>query len=68
MKYQEGQTVQLLNTEFKPVCHATVVHYDAESGKYEVRYHYPDPDNTDTINVPQERLMLLTGTTNKTRS
>ena len=68
MKYQEGQIVLLLNTEFKPVCHATIVHYDADNAKYEVHYHYPNVATTNTIIVPQERLMLLPDAADKNRS
>jgi len=57
MKFTTGQTVLLLNTEYKPVCSAIVQQYDEETGKYEVAYQYPDPDKTETLRVPQERLM-----------
>ena len=57
MKFTTGQTVLLLNTEYKPVCSAIVQQYDEETGKYEVAYHYPDPNKTETLSVPQERLM-----------
>jgi hypothetical protein len=58
MKFTPGQTVLLLNTEFKPVCSAVVANYNKETGKYEVSYHYPDPGKMETIVVPPERLML----------
>jgi hypothetical protein len=58
MKFSPGQTVLLLNTEYKPVCNAIVKNYDNETGKYEVAYQYPDPNITETLFVPQERLTL----------
>lgn len=58
MKFIPGQTVLLLNTEYKPVCNAVVITYHEETGKYEVAYQYPDPNKTETLTVPQERLTL----------
>jgi hypothetical protein len=58
MKFSPGQTVLLLNTEYKPVCNAVINDYDDETGKYEVANQYPDPDRTEMLTVPQERLTL----------
>jgi hypothetical protein len=57
MKFTPGETVILLNTEYKPVCSAVITKYDDDTGKYEVAYQYPDPTKTETLAVPQERLM-----------
>jgi hypothetical protein len=47
-----------LNTGYKPVCNAIVKKYDEETDKYEVACRYPDPNKTEMLIVPQERLMI----------
>ena len=59
MKYQFGQTVTLLNTEYKPAGNAIVCNYEESSNKYEVDFTYPDSDRPNKICVPAERLVLL---------
>lgn len=59
MKYQEGRTVILLDTTFKPVCSATIKNVNSETMQYEVEYSYPGSAKTETIWVVQERLATL---------
>ena len=59
MKYQFGQTVTLLNTEYKPAGNAIVCNFEESSNKYEVDFTYPDSDMPNKISVPAERLVLL---------
>ena len=58
MKYQSGQTVTLLDTEYKPAGNAFVLKYEESSNKYEVDFLYPGNQTTDQISVPEERLIL----------
>jgi hypothetical protein len=59
MKYQSGQTVTLLDTDYKPAGSAVIIKYEESSNKYEVGFKYPDNETTDLISVPEERLILL---------
>lgn len=59
MKYYSGQTVTLLDTEYKPAGSAVICKYEETSDKYEVSYKYPDSDATNNIFVPEERLVLI---------
>ena len=59
MKYQNGQTVLLLNTEYKPVGNAVICNYEENSNKYEVDFTYPGCDWADKIKVPEDRLLFL---------
>ncbi len=58
MKYSSGQTVMLLDTEYKPAGTAVICKYEEASDKYEVAFKYPDTERTDNIFVPEERLIL----------
>jgi len=59
MKYQSGQTVTLLDTEYKPAGNAVICNYQENSNKYEVDFTYPGSEKSDKISVPEERLILL---------
>jgi len=59
MKYQSGQTVTLLDTEYKPAGSAVICNYQESSNKYEVDFTYPGNEKADKISVPEERLILL---------
>ena len=59
MKYHNGQTVLLLNTEYKPVGNAIICQYQEISNKYEVDFTYPGCDWSDKITVPEDRLIFL---------
>lgn len=59
MKYQSGQTVTVLDTEYKPAGNAVICNYQEGSNKYEVDFTYPGNQTTDKISVPEERLILL---------
>jgi hypothetical protein len=59
MKYQSGQTVTLLDTEYKPAGSAVICNYQESSHKYEVDFTYPGNKKADKISVPEERLILL---------
>ncbi|MDB5277215.1 hypothetical protein QWZ08_12420 [Ferruginibacter paludis] len=58
MKFQSGQTVTVLDTEYKPAGSAVVCNYQENSNKYEVDFIYPGHDKADKISVPEERLIL----------
>ena len=53
MKFQIGQQVILLDTEFKPAGNAVVC-------KYEVSFIYPHKTAADHIVVSEERLIQMT--------
>jgi hypothetical protein len=57
MKYQQGQLVILLDTEFKPVVNAIVKDYNAENEKYLIEFSFPSNTASQEIWVPQERLL-----------
>ncbi len=59
MKYQSGQTVTLLDTEYKPAGNAVICTYEESSNKYEVDFTYPGNEKADKISIPAERLILL---------
>jgi len=59
MKYQSGQTVTLLDTEYKPAGNAVICNYEESSNKYEVAFTYPGNEKADKISIPAERLILL---------
>jgi hypothetical protein len=59
MKFQSGQKVLLLDTEFKPAGNAIVACYETNSNKYQVEFLYPGNDKADRISVPEERLIDL---------
>jgi hypothetical protein len=59
MKYQSGQTVLLLDTEYKPAGQAIVCRYEEQSSKYVVAFNYPGTSKADSITVPEERLLSL---------
>ncbi len=59
MKYQSGQTVILLDTEYKPAGNAVICRYEESSNKYEVEFMYPGSQKADNISVPEERLVIL---------
>ncbi len=58
MKYQSGQKVILLDTEFKPAGNAVICKYEETSHKYEVEFTYPGCQKADNISVPEERLII----------
>ncbi len=58
MKYQSGQKVILLDTEFKPAGNAVICKYEETSHKYEVEFIYPGSQKADNISVPEERLII----------
>lgn len=58
MKFYSGQTVTLLDTEYKPAGKAVICKYEEASDRYEVEFKYPDNNETDNIFVPEERLIL----------
>lgn len=58
MKYNSGQKVILLDTEYKPAGNAVVKGYEEYSNKYEVEFVYPDGEMADRLTVPEERLIL----------
>ncbi len=59
MKFQSGQTVILLDTEYKPAGNATICRYEEDSNKYEVEFLYPGSEKADSITVPEERLVTI---------
>ena len=59
MKFQSGQKVTVLDTEYKPAGNAVVCNYQENSNKYEVDFTYPGHEKADKISVPEERLILV---------
>ena len=57
MKYQEGQHVILLDTEFKPAVNAVIKGYNAENEKYLIEFSFPLDRPSQEIWVSQERLL-----------
>lgn len=57
MKFQIGQEVILLDTEFKPAGSAVVCKYEEHIDKYEVSFTYPHKTAADNIFVSEERLL-----------
>jgi hypothetical protein len=47
MKYQSGQTVTVLDTEYKPAGNAIICNYQESSNKYEVDFTYPGNETAD---------------------
>lgn len=60
MKYQIGQTVTLLDLEYKPAGTAVICKYNEWSNQYVVDYTYPN-GKIDQITIPEERLIQLPG-------
>jgi len=58
MKYKIGQTVALLDTQFKPVGSAIITDIKHGSHQYEVEYTVPGSKLKERIWVKQERLTL----------
>ncbi len=58
MKYQSGQMVTVLDTEYKIAGNAVICNYQEISNKYEVDFTYPGNSKADKISVPEERLIL----------
>lgn len=58
MKFEIGQNVIVLDTEFKPAGNAIICDYEEQVHKYEVSFVYPDKTNADKIKIPEERLLL----------
>ena len=59
MKFQIGQQVILLDTEFKPAGNAIVCKYEEQIDKYEVSFIYPHKTAADHILVSVERLIKI---------
>jgi hypothetical protein len=59
MKFQIGQQVILLDTEFKPAGNAVVCKYEEQIDKYEVSFIYPHKTAADQILVSVERLIKI---------
>lgn len=59
MKFSTGQTVTILNTEYKPTGTAVIRNYEEGSHRYEVEFKYPDNDQPAKIYIPEERLILF---------
>lgn len=59
MKFQNGQRVLLLDTEYKPAGNAIVCQYEEISNKYVVEYVYPDGEKADKLFIPEERLVCI---------
>jgi len=59
MKYQSGQTVTVLDTEYNPAGKAVICNYQESSNKYEVDFTNPGNEKANKISVPEERLILL---------
>jgi hypothetical protein len=60
MRYQPGQTVLLLDTEFKPATTAVVKESNTETLKYLIEFRYSENSLPEQIWVPQERLSTAT--------
>jgi hypothetical protein len=58
MKYKKGETVMLLDTEFKPFGSAIVLDLNTDSKQYEVEFQFPKSKLRERIWVPQERLIV----------
>jgi hypothetical protein len=58
MKYQLGQTVILLDLEYKQAGTAVIRKYNEWSNQYVVDYIYPNGQKADQITIPEERLIL----------
>ncbi|CAN5771654.1 hypothetical protein BH11BAC4_BH11BAC4_24570 [soil metagenome] len=58
MKFYSGQTVMLLDTEYKPAGTAVICKYEEALHRYEVEYRYPGNEATNNIFVPEERLII----------
>ena len=58
MKYQPGQAVILLDTEFKPAVHAVIKEVNNETQKYLIEFCYPGSIKPEEIWVSQDRLSL----------
>jgi len=57
MKYKIGQTVVLLDTQFKPVGSSMITDIKHGSDQYEVEYTVPGSKLRERIWVKQERLI-----------
>jgi hypothetical protein len=60
MKFQIGQHVIVLDTEYKPAGNAVIRKYEEDIHHYEVSFVYPDKIQADHIVIPEERLMTTT--------
>lgn len=58
MKFATGQTVVLLDTQFKPAGIAVVCAFEEKSNKYLVHFTYPGNTQPDVISIPEERLLI----------
>lgn len=56
MKYKPGQSVILLDTEFKPAVNAVIKEVNTEMQKYLIEYRFSADTNPEEIWVSQERL------------
>lgn len=59
MKFEIGQNVIVLDTEYKPAGNAVICNYVEQLHKYEVEFVYPDKTNADNIIIPEERLLSI---------
>lgn len=59
MKYKTGQSVILLDTEFKPAAPATIKEVNVEIRKYLITYTVHNQKEDNELWVPQERLSTL---------
>lgn len=57
MRFFKGQEVVILNTEGKPAGKAIIVSYLPVTNKYQVDFKYPNSSQTETIEVPEERIV-----------
>jgi len=58
MKYKIGQTVVLLDTEFKPVGSAIIIDLNCDTHQYEVEYQVSANKIKEKVWVSQERLII----------
>jgi len=59
MKFKIGEQVIVLNTEHKLAGTGRVINYHALSGKYKVLFKYPHANESEEVNIPEERLVVL---------
>ncbi len=57
MEFSKGQPVVILSIDCKPIGNAIVESYDPGSYQYKVHYQYSNTNESETIEVPGDRLV-----------
>jgi hypothetical protein len=60
MKFSKGQKVIILTTERKPAGFAVILGYNIDVNKYKVSFQYPQANEAEEIEIPEDRIVAAT--------